>query len=208
MSRGDTRWIVAGSLVALTGLGMLALRHRDGARRASALEEATVERSRGDVAGPLERSGAFNGTAPEATSPQVVERDVDATMARWRTAVLVKDAQAVVALDQVFRQLPDRFADALAGSAETDGNERVRAFSTRVLGKLRRPELAPLYGRLLADRSVFVRQNAAWALGELGGVQDGRAAAAGALAELRQVGARDPANEVRLAARDALGKLD
>jgi HEAT repeat protein len=129
-------------------------------------------------------------------------------MSRWRTAVVVKDAETVVALDLAFRQLPDLYTDALAKSAETEANERVRAFSTRVLGKLKRPDQEPLYERLLADKSVYVRQNAAWALGELGAVGPGRAAAEHAVSELRHVHARDPANEVRLAAKDALNKLE
>ena len=85
--------------------------------------------------------------------------------------------------------------------AEAEENERVRAFSTRVLGKLKNAALAPLYRRLLSDKSPYVRQNAAWALGELG------AAAAPALAELQTASTKDPANDVRAAARDALGKL-
>ena len=92
--------------------------------------------------------------------------------------------------------------------AATDPNERVRAFSTRVLGKLRQPALADAFEQLLEDGSPFVRQNAAWALGELGADADGRAAARHALAELRHVRARDPAGDVRTAAGGALDKLE
>jgi HEAT repeat protein len=120
----------------------------------------------------------------------------------------VKDAQTVVALDLAFRQQPEVYSPALAKSAETEGNERVRAFSTRVLGKLRRPDLEPVYERLLSDKSVYVRQNAAWALGELGAAPAGRVVAEHALPELRHVRSRDPANEVRLAAKDALNKIE
>ena len=100
-----------------------------------------------------------------------------------------------------FRQTPARYTAALAASAEGDGNERVRAFSTRVLGKLKNAAEAPLYQRLLTDKSPYVRQNAAWALGELG------PAAAPAVAELQKASARDPANDVRSAAKAALAKL-
>ena len=122
-------------------------------------------------------------------------------MGRWRTAILVKDAPSVIQLDMTFRQLPERFTPALAKSAEKDDNERVRAFSTRVLGKLKNPDEAPLYRRLLTDKSPYVRQNAAWALGELG------PAGAPALAELQRASRSDPANDVRAAAKAALGKL-
>jgi len=205
MSR-DKRWIIAGSLVVLAGAGVFALQHRSHSRRVAAADEAAAERFRGLAAGPLGPSGA--PTAMQAQSPEAIERDVDGAMTRWRTAVVAKDAETVVALDLTFRELPDLYTNALAKSAETEANERVRAFSTRVLGKLKRPEQERLYERLLADKSVFVRQNAAWALGELGAAGNGRAAAAHAVTELRQARARDPANEVRLAAKDALNKLE
>jgi hypothetical protein len=204
MSRGDTRWITAGSLVVLTGLGVFALQHRSRSRRASAADAATEERFRGLASGPLGPAGV--GTTAEVQPPS--KRDIDGDMSRWRNAVVVKDAETVVALDLTFRQLPDSYSAALAKSAETEANERVRAFSTRVLGKLRRPDLEPVYERLLVDKSVYVRQNAAWALGELGAAPDGRAVAEHAVSELRHVGARDPANEVRLAAKDALNKIE
>lgn len=78
----------------------------------------------------------------------------------------------------------------------------MRAFSTRVLGKFKNAAEAPLYQRLLlTDKSPYVRQNAAWALGELG------PAGASAVAELQKVSVRDRANDVRGAAKDALKKL-
>jgi HEAT repeats len=204
MSRGHTRWIVTGSIVVLTGLAIFALQHRSRNGRSSAGAGATAERFGGLASGPLGPAG-IGGPAAGYQPPK---RDVDGDISRWRTAVVVKDAETVVALDLTFRQLPDLYSPALAKSAETEGNERVRAFSTRVLGKLRRPDMEPVYERLLADRSVYVRQNAAWALGELGAAPDGRAVAEHAVSELRHVRARDPANEVRLAAKDALNKLE
>ena len=131
----------------------------------------------------------------------MIAHQVAGVMGQWRSAILLKDAPTVIALDMTFRQMPDRYAAALAKSAQADENERVRAFSTRVLGKFKNPAEAPLYERLLADKSPYVRQNAAWALGELG------AAAAPAVAELQKASARDPATDVRAAAKAALGKL-
>jgi len=84
----------------------------------------------------------------------------------------------------------------------------VRAFSTRVLGKYKSPTLADTFDALLADKSPFVRQNAAWALGELAAQADGRAAAQRAVAELRHARAKDPAPDVRTAARGALARLE
>ena len=62
----------------------------------------------------------------------------------------------------------------------------MRAFSTRVLGKMKNVALVEDFQRLLADKSPFVRQNAAWALGELATRPGGREAAEAALDELRQ----------------------
>ena len=167
MSRGDKRWIVAGSLVVLAGLGW--------ARAAGARWPADAIRTPPNGA----NDDGFQGfssrpfsarwhrlPAPPAT-PEMIAKQVEATMGRWRTAILAKDAPTSSPSTCV---PPDAgpLPAALAASAERDDNERVRAFSTRVLGKLKNPAEAPLYHRLLTDKSPFVRQNAAWALGELG----------------------------------------
>jgi hypothetical protein len=199
MPRGHKRWIVAGSLVALTGAGWFALGDRGaGGRHSRGADQANDDKFQGFSARPFAAAGA---DLPPPETPEMIAKQVEGVMGRWRTAILVKDAPSVIALDLTFRQMPDRYTAALAASAETDGNERVRAFSTRVLGKLKSSAEAPLYRRLLADQSPYVRQNAAWALGELG------PAAAPAVAELQRASARDPANDVRAAAKAALGKL-
>jgi HEAT repeat protein len=111
-------------------------------------------------------------------------------------------------LDRAFLAAPDRYRAALEASAKGESDERVRAFSTRELGKYRDAALAGLFQTQLGDKSPFVRQNAAWALGELAAHDDGRAAARHAAAELRHTRAKDPAPDVRTAARDALARLD
>ena len=200
MFRGDKRWIVAGSVVVLTGLGWFALRDRGASwRHPLGSEQANDDTFQGFSSRPFAAAGAALPPPPE--TPEMTASQVEGAMGRWRTAILMKDAPSVIALDLTFRQLPDRYTAALAASAESDGNERVRAFSTRVLGKLKNAAEAPLYQRLLTDKSPYVRQNAAWALGELG------SAAAPAVAELQKASARDPANDVRAAAKAALAKL-
>ena len=199
MSRGDKRWIVVGAGVLLTGLGWFALRDRGaGWWHPHGPEQASEQSFHGFSSRPFAAAGAALPPPPE--TPEMIAQQVAGAMGRWRTAILVKDAHSVIALDQTFRQMPDRYTAALATSAESDENERVRAFSTRVLGKLKNAAEAPLYRRLLADRSPYVRQNAAWALGELG------PAAAPAVAELQKASARDPATDVRAAAKAALAK--
>ena len=200
MFRGDKRWIVAGSVVVLTGLGWFALRDRGpSGRHPFGFGQANGDKFQGFSSRPFTASEAEPAPSPETA--EMIAAQVEGVMGRWRTAILVKDAPSVIALDLTFRQMPNRYTSALAASAESDGNERVRAFSTRVLGKFKNAAEAPLYQRLLADESPFVRQNAAWALGELG------PAAAPAVAVLQKASARDPANDVRAAAKDALRKL-
>lgn len=200
MSRGDKRWIIAGSVVVLTGLGWFALRERPASsRNPLGSAQANEDAFQGFSSRPFAAAGAALPPPPE--TPEAIAKEVEGAMGRWRTAILVKDGPSVVALDLTFRQMPDRYTAALAASAESDENELVRAFSTRVLGKLKNAAEAPLYRRLLADKSPFVRQNAAWALGELG------PAAAPAVAALQKAGTRDPASDVRAAAKAALAKL-
>jgi hypothetical protein len=200
MRREQRRWVAAGSIVALAGVGWFALHDRGAARRTRA-NEAGGDGFHGFSSRPF--SGVGPVVAPPAApeTPEAVAAQIDGAMGRWRAAILAKDARSVIELDMTFRQLPGRFAPALAKSAENDENERVRAFSTRVLGKLKNPDEAPLYRRLLADKSPYVRQNAAWALGELG------SAGAPAVAELQRASRSDPATDVRAAAKAALGKL-
>ena len=141
-------------------------------------------------------------------TPEIIAAEVDRSLGEWRNAILVKNADAVVALDATFQASPQRYAGALRDAASADADERVRAFSTRVLGKLKDPTLVDLFKQLLADKSPFVRQNAAWALGELAADAGGRAAARHAVAELRRARAKDPAPDVRAVAKGTLARLE
>jgi HEAT repeat protein len=95
----------------------------------------------------------------------------------------------------------------LIDSAETDAEPRVRAFSTRVLGKFKDPSCAPAFTGLLRNPSEYVRGNAAWALGELHHASGGREAARKALKTLRRLQQSDPSNQVRDAAALAVKQL-
>jgi vesicle coat complex subunit len=133
---------------------------------------------------------------------------MDLALEGWRQAILDKNAENVVSLDRVFTLLPGRYGPQLEKLSQEDGDERVRAFSLRTLGKMKNVEMAGLYKKLLADdKSPFVRQNAAWALGELFTVPRGRAAIEGATGELRHAEGSDPAPDVRAAATKTLQKL-
>jgi HEAT repeat protein len=141
-------------------------------------------------------------------SPEEVDKRVEAALAEWRSAIVIRDADMLLRVEAAFAEAPATYAEALKKSADSDDNERVRAFSTRELGKFKRVDLAPVFRKLLDDTSPFVRKNAAWALGELGSADEGRAAAREAVPKLRQLVKRDRADEVRAAARATLDRLE
>jgi HEAT repeat protein len=208
--------------VLIVGATALGVRHRQHRRRAPTEAEgggearhelrAPADAWRGFEAGvDVPARGAGGATAapprPDPFSKEVTPDQVADAMAAWRQGILEKRAEQVLALDQAFAALPGRYGPALVHLAATDPNERVRAFSTRVLGKMKNVALVETYQQLLADGSPFVRQNAAWALGELAARPGGRAAAEAAGDELRQAADADPATEVRAAATNALKAL-
>jgi hypothetical protein len=120
-------------------------------------------------------TGAQSPEAPTPPEPVDIAAQVDKMIQRWRTAILQKDAEGVLDCDRIFHESPNEFGPALRRSAESDDDERVRAFSTRMLGKLRDGGSADLFAKLLKDPSAAVRGNAAWGLEQLG---DHRAVAA------------------------------
>jgi hypothetical protein len=204
MSKGyKQRWIAAGLLFLVIGTGALVLRERR-AEQAMRLRGADGATQRGLEAG--------RGETPPVWPPHLTEaeiaQEVDTSLASWRQAILDKNAEVVQSLDRAFLSSPERYRSALEKSARSDTDGRVRAFSTRVLGKQKNAAFAPLFETLLSDKSPFVRQNAAWALGELAVLDDGRVAARRAVAELRLARAKDPAPDVRTAAKGALARLE
>jgi HEAT repeat protein len=199
MSRQHKRWIGAGLMVIVTGAGALVLRHQ--AHQSSLRADGSTSRG-------LDATPTTTPTLPIPETPETIAAETASTLANWRRAILMKDADSVVRIDRAFVNSPDRYRAALVDSARSDGDERVRAFSTRVLGKLKSAALADVFETLLADKSPFVRQNAAWALGELAADADGRTAARRAVAELRHARAKDPAPDVRTAASGALARLE
>jgi hypothetical protein len=146
----------------------------------------------GFVAQPPEAAPAPAPAVPEATR-------VANLMALWRQSIIVRDPEGVLACDRSFLDEPAVFLQALTESAQKDGEERVRAFSTRVLGKFTDPALAPTFLALLTDESPFVRGNAAWALGQLS-PELGREA-------LLKVQRQDRVASVRQSAAEALARL-
>ncbi len=134
----------------------------------------------------------------DAGSPPSVQETITQTMAGWRLAILNRDSDAVLQIDATFADQPKLFEEALVTCAQTDAEERVRAFCTRVLGKLKLG--APkLFEGLLKDKSEYVRFNAAWALGQINAKQS--------LPSLNRAFKVDKSAQVRQAAEQSLKML-
>ena len=127
------------------------------------------------------------------------EAQVTRVMELWRQGIQNRDQDIVLSCDQIFRERPAMFTEALLKSAQSDGEDRIRAFSTRVLGKFQNAALVPAFRRLLADHHAYVRSNAAWALGQLRSAE--------ATPDLDRLRRTDPVGEVREAAAEALGQV-
>ena len=193
------RWFLISCVALLVtsfGIGVALLSggsSSDSARSAEQPRASLAARSLPETTG--DDTHAAIGSAPPPP-PAVRVSDV---MNDWRLAIIEKNADVVERVDREFAARPQEFIPALMASAETDAEERVRAFSTRVLGKLRPVESTSLMRKLLADRSEYVRFNAAWALGELADRE--------AVARLRELEKRDPVPRVRHSAAESLRKL-
>jgi len=147
--------------------------------------------------GEAEPAGAV---PPAVLTPPVPETTrISNVMNLWRQSIVVRDPEGVLACDRGFLDEPSFYMAALVESAQKDSEERVRAFSTRVLGKFTNPELGPVFLGLLKDESPFVRGNAAWALGQLS-PDLGREA-------LLRVQRQDRVESVRNSAAEALARL-
>ena len=149
---------------------------------------ATTTTTDGPGAGPPDGGGSLSGA-----------RIADA-MTAWRIAILNKSPEQVESLDRAFAEHRASFIPALMESAGGDAEPRVRAFSTRVLGKLRATEARALMHRLLGDGSEYVRLNAAWVLGELADRE--------AMVELERLERRDRSEMVRRSAHESLRRLN
>lgn len=176
------------------------------ARLRPTMPEPRSGHNQGAVTVPRFNAPPARGDRPapvDASPAEFIQR----VMNIWRTAILQKNADGVATAEDAFRAHPRTFFTALSNSARTDENERVRAFSTRMLGMLAMTDAAPLFRELLADPSRHVRGNAAWGLGELAMRPEARDQVRAAAETLRRLKSSDPADEVRKNAADALNKM-
>jgi HEAT repeats len=225
MRKGQKRWGAVGVALLLVSAGAFYFRAKSGSHRHETAEEAADDgigdrRWRGFAAGTpgiapdvSPDAGAGPGTGPAFgdpagwVAPTYTARQLESAMDAWRHAILEKNADRVLMLDHAFALYPGRYGPELLKVAQSDADARVRAFSTRVLGKEKNVALGEDFQRLLADASPYVRQNAAWALGELVLQPGGHDALEAAGGDLRRIEETDPSQDVRKAATNALKGL-
>jgi hypothetical protein len=205
MPRGlSKRVVVAAGLIATTALGIFWTYRSlvgDGQRG-----------NGGQVTAPPRfrvSPGESGEPAPAAPPDQPVHQQVEQVMSMWRAAIQTRDPDAVLACDRTFLGQARTFQPALVESAQNDPDDRVRAFSARVLGKLGDPSLTDVFRKLLADRNPYTRQNAAWALGQMASVlaTEGPPTSPAVIRDLERVRREDSAAFVRQEAADALAKM-
>jgi hypothetical protein len=212
MQTGHKRRGAAVAALLLLGATAVVLRSRHAAHHRATGE--TFFHGPRDVWTGFESGSVAPGVAHDAgplgtswAAPQVSPEQVEGAITAWREAILHKNADTVIALDRAFSLFPGRYGPEMVKLAEKDPEERIRAFSTRVLGKMKNVALVDELQNLMTDKSPFVRQNAAWSLGELSARPGGKEAALQAYDDLRQAEDTDADEAVRRVAADALKRL-
>lgn len=145
---------------------------------------------------------AIREAGPVAAVPRdpPPERQVENVMDAWRSAILHREGPRVLEAERILRAQPALYRPRLMKLADADPEPQVRAFSTRVLGKMKAPECGELLVRLLrTDGDRNVRENAAWSLGEV--------RAPGAAEALDLARKADGDEKVRAAAAAALERV-
>ncbi len=153
-------------------------------------ELSEIARKRAGLLGPF----PIGEEVPES------ERQLGRVLNAWREAVVIKNINDIERLSREVDKSGESAIPFLRKLGQEDPNERVRAFAVRILGRMRRTDLTDFFmDRLKNDASPFVRENAAWALGEIG--------AADAVPLLQTVAATDASTTVRQSAQKALAAI-
>ncbi|MEW6026723.1 MAG: HEAT repeat domain-containing protein [Planctomycetota bacterium] len=145
-------------------------------------------------------AGEPKGPFPIDESVPEKERRAGRLFNLWRKAILTRNITQINQLETQVKGYGDNAIPFLRKLAKEDGNERVRAFSVRVLGRMNIPDLSTLFVELLRDdQSPFVRENSCWALGRLGNPE--------AIEILQKTADADQSTQVRKAATEAIESI-
>lgn len=143
----------------------------------------------------------LNGPFPTDENIPEQDRNIGLLMNTWREAIVVKNIKDIQGLSIAIGRYGKESIPFMQKLALEDNNERVRAFATRSLGRMRNNELNSLFIDLLKnDKSPFVRENAAWSLGLLGD--------SNAIVALQLVADNDESTQVRQVAKKAINSIE
>lgn len=146
------------------------------------------------------KKAGLSGPFPIDDNIAEQERNIGLLMNAWREAIVLKSIKEIERLSIEIERYNKESIPFLRKLALEDENERIRAFSTRSLGRMRNAELVPLFiGLLKNDTSPFVRENAAWSLGLLGDSKS--------LDSLQLIADNDSSDRVRQSARKAISSI-
>jgi len=147
-----------------------------------------------------DRDSEPKGPFPVDDTVPAKERQIGRLFNIWRKAVLTKNITQINQLDSQIKGCGDEAIPFLTKLAKEDANERVRAFTVRMLGRMDIKELSSLFMELLKnDTSAFVRENSCWALGQMGNID--------ALETLQKTADSDPSDRVRKVAAEAIKNI-
>ena len=120
----------------------------------------------------LEIMDAPKGPFPTNETVTEKERQIGRLFNIWRQSILTKNISQINQLDSQIKACGDEAIPFLTKLAKEDRNERVRAFATRILGRMNLSDLFSLFVELLKnDTSAFVRENSCWSLSRLGNIE-------------------------------------
>ncbi|HLD35926.1 MAG TPA: HEAT repeat domain-containing protein [Planctomycetota bacterium] len=140
------------------------------------------------------------GPFPTDATATEKERQIGRLFNIWRQSVLTRNITQINQLDSQIKGCGNEAIPFLTKLAKEDRNERVRAFATRILGRMNLSDLFSLFVELLKnDTSAFVRENSCWSLSRLGNIE--------ALEILQKVADSDSSAQVRKAASEAIEKI-
>jgi hypothetical protein len=215
----DALLIITGAVVIAIGLFYLGFIPAMNTAKPTLLNEVMTGSTRTKPAQPTKPnhlSEAMVGSKPEAThleTPEEIkgpfpiddtvpdkERQIGRLFNIWRQSVLTKNIAQINQLDSQIKGCGDEAIPFLTKLAKEDGNERVRAFAVRILGRMNIADLSSMFIDLLKnDASAYVRENSCWALGRLGNAES--------LEILQKAADSDPSAQVRQAASEAINNI-
>jgi hypothetical protein len=119
----------------------------------------------------------------------------DPLLRRWQTAIAQRDANGVTGAQSLLLEREGEYREPLVRMAKEDPDARVRAFTIKVLSRMKAPPPESFFLDHLGDPHVYPRKSALEVLEKIG--------TPASLASIERAAAGDASEEVRAAAAQA-----